>query len=120
MPEPDAAIDVDRLDRLRALVGDEAFRRLLDNLVADLARRIGALERLDPAADGAAMAGEAHALKGTVGSYGLSAASALAAQLEAACTGGQAGAIAAAVAALGAGVRANTAQLVERFGLRKV
>ncbi|MBI3514521.1 MAG: Hpt domain-containing protein [Proteobacteria bacterium] len=115
MTEPAAAIDLDRLDRLRALIGDDAFHALVDNLVADLARRIDALARLDPAADRAALAREAHTLKGTVGSYGLIAVSELAGRLEAACAGGASGAIAAAVAALDAGARSSTRQLTARF-----
>jgi HPt (histidine-containing phosphotransfer) domain-containing protein len=114
----ETAIDLARLDGLRTLIGAEAFRRLADNLVADLAARLDRLARLGAAADWAALEREAHTLKGTAGSYGLSGVSELAARLEAACAGGAApDAVTTALAALGAGIRASRGTLTERFAL---
>ena len=114
MAEP--AIDLDRLDKLRTLVGADAFGRLAENLVADLARRLERLAQLGAAADLAALEREAHTLKGTAGSYGLSGVSALAARLEAACAGGAPDAATAALAALDAAIRASSDRLTARFG----
>jgi two-component system OmpR family response regulator len=109
--------DLARLDTLRDVVGDAEFRRLLGTFLADLSRRQVVMADLAAARDHAGLERAAHSLKGTAGSYGLDGVSDLAARLEAATVRGDFAAIARALEALGAGIRASTAQLTARFGL---
>jgi len=109
--------DLGRLEQLLAAVGESEFRRLIETFLVDLSRRIGLMAGLRDAGDHAQLERVAHSLKGTAGSYGLDAVSDLAARVEAVSGGGDAGAIAHALAALDAGITASAAQLRARFGL---
>ena len=109
--------DLGRLEKLREVVGDAEFRRLVETFLIDLSRRIATIAGLRDAGDHAQIERMAHSLKGTAGSYGLDAVSELAARVEAVSARGDGPAIARAVAAHDAGIQASAAQLRAHFRL---
>jgi HPt (histidine-containing phosphotransfer) domain-containing protein len=113
------ALDIARLDGLRRLIGDPEFQRLADKFLGDLSRRVAAMGRLGVAGDRAALAREAHMLRGTAGSYGLETVAALAGRLEAACADPESAGVAAVLEALNASMAASVASLTEQFGLER-
>jgi len=111
------ALDIERLDGLRRLIGDAEFQRLADRFLGDLSARVAAMGRLGVAGDHAPLAREAHSLHGTAGSYGLETVAALAARIEATCVGAGDGETLPMLAALSAAMAASVARVTERFGL---
>jgi histidine phosphotransfer protein HptB len=110
-------LDIARLDGLRRLIGDAEFQRLADRFLGDLSARVAAMGRLGVAGDHAPLAREAHTLRGTAGSYGLETVAALAARIEAACTGAGSAEALPMLTALSAAMAASVARVTEQFGL---
>ncbi|ACI99546.1 Hpt domain-containing protein [Rhodospirillum centenum] len=79
---PASPLDLAMLEEMRAAMRPGAFASVLDVFVSDTRQRLAAARLAVDRGDGPALATECHSLKSTLGSFGATAAAALARSLE--------------------------------------
>lgn len=84
-----AALDTSALDCLAATLPDADRRRIIDGFLADLDQRLCRMKGLKDGRDLLRLAGEAHDLSSTAGSFGGTAVMRLASRIEIACRSGE-------------------------------
>ena len=100
-PAPSApAVDSDALQSLQAVLGPERLRRLVEEFLADLPRRLSQIAAALEAGNLAAAGREAHAIAGTASNFGAPGVTAEARALEHGCRQGDAAEVARRHAAL--------------------